>query len=73
LAGYFGDHFGECFETYGVKVDYLAPETAGGRASLQQLTSSLRAKNYKGVVITHVDTSTAVLADLQVKKKNNAL
>ncbi|CAO3687507.1 unnamed protein product [Umbelopsis ramanniana] len=63
-TGYFGDHFGECLEVYGAKVTHLrAP--IGSRPSLEDLEQVLTGKKYKMVTVTHVDTSTGVLADIK--------
>ncbi|KAL1411383.1 hypothetical protein Q8F55_002339 [Vanrija albida] len=59
--GYFGDSFADCLETYGAKVTQLkAP--IGGVVSESDLVSALKSKKFKLVTITHVDTSTGVLA-----------
>ena len=61
-TGYFGQSFSDCFEAYGVKVTQLiAP--VGERPSREQITEILQKKKFKVVTITHVDTSTGVLAD----------
>ncbi|KAH8832517.1 pyridoxal phosphate-dependent transferase [Flagelloscypha sp. PMI_526] len=63
-SGYFGDSFTECLETYGAKVDQLkAP--VGQAVGVEEVEKALKAKNYKIITVTHVDTSTAVLSDIQ--------
>ncbi|OJD19957.1 hypothetical protein AJ78_00151 [Emergomyces pasteurianus Ep9510] len=63
-TGYFGDSFAACLETYGSKVTQLkAP--IGQQPSLAQIEQALTAKSYKLLTVTHVDTSTGVLADIK--------
>ncbi|ETW04123.1 hypothetical protein H310_04483 [Aphanomyces invadans] len=62
-TGYFGDHFGDCFSQYGANVTYLrAP--VGERPSVAELSKALSTTQFKAVTITHVDTSTGVLANV---------
>ncbi|KAK6825675.1 alanine-glyoxylate aminotransferase [Apiospora arundinis] len=63
-TGYFGDGFADCFETYGAKVTKLTG-TVGGRPQLDQVEEALKGKKYKMVTVTHVDTSTGVLSELE--------
>ncbi|KAJ5562186.1 Serine-pyruvate aminotransferase/2-aminoethylphosphonate-pyruvate transaminase [Penicillium sp. DV-2018c] len=61
-TGYFGDSFGQCLETYGANVTQLkAP--VGERHTLEEVEQALKQKQYKLITLTHVDTSTGVLAD----------
>jgi alanine-glyoxylate transaminase/serine-glyoxylate transaminase/serine-pyruvate transaminase len=54
----------ECLGVYGGDVTFLrAP--FGDRPSLDQIEAALLAQHYKLVTITHVDTSTGVLNDVQ--------
>lgn len=63
-TGYFGDRIGECLATYGAKVDHVrAP--FGDRPSPEQVRDALKAKQYKLLTVTHVDTSTAVLQNVK--------
>lgn len=63
-TGYFGDSFGDCLATYGANVTQLrAP--VGDRPSLAEVEAALKAKDYKLVTVTHVDTSTGVLSDIK--------
>jgi alanine-glyoxylate transaminase/serine-glyoxylate transaminase/serine-pyruvate transaminase len=63
-SSYFGDSFAECLEVYGANATQLkAP--IGGRPSLAEIEEALKAKNYKLITITHVDTSTGVLSDIK--------
>jgi len=63
-SGYFADSFTDCFETYGSKVTQLkAP--IGSRPQLPEIEKALKEKKYKLLTVTHVDTSTGVLSELQ--------
>jgi alanine-glyoxylate transaminase/serine-glyoxylate transaminase/serine-pyruvate transaminase len=63
-TGYFSERFAALLERYGAQVTQLnAP--VGGRPSLAEVGAALEQQTYKLVTITHVDTSTAVLADVQ--------
>ena len=77
-SGYFGDSFKEwcaplfaglytahvnlSIETYGGKVDQVHAEISAA-VSQQDIETALKAKKYKAVTFTHVDTSTGVLSD----------
>lgn len=63
-SGIFGDWFAECLEVYGGKVDQLRSDF-GNFPSLSQIEQALRGKRYKLITVTHVDTSTGVLADIK--------
>ncbi|CCK70583.1 alanine--glyoxylate transaminase KNAG_0E03240 [Huiozyma naganishii CBS 8797] len=66
-TGFFSDEFGECLETYhGANLTVLKPDTVGGVVPLDEIATELRAANgkYRAIVVTHVDTSTAVLNDV---------
>ncbi|KAI8358014.1 pyridoxal phosphate-dependent transferase [Mortierella sp. GBAus27b] len=63
-SGYFGDRFGECLETYGAKVTQLRVPI-GEAPKPSAVEEQLKAKKFKLVTITHVDTSTGVLADIK--------
>jgi alanine-glyoxylate transaminase/serine-glyoxylate transaminase/serine-pyruvate transaminase len=63
-TGYFADSFADCFETYGVHATQLkAP--IGERPQLDEVEKALKEKKYKVITITHVDTSTGVLSELE--------
>ncbi|KAB8611436.1 hypothetical protein FH972_025941 [Carpinus fangiana] len=63
-TGYFGDSFADCFETYGVNATQLkAP--IGDRPQLPEIEKALKEKKYKVLTVTHVDTSTGVLSELE--------
>ncbi|KAI0825888.1 pyridoxal phosphate-dependent transferase [Irpex lacteus] len=62
-SGYFGDSFADCLRAYGAEVDEIRADF-GKSATQAELEQALKAgKKYKAVAFTHVDTSTAVLAD----------
>jgi len=63
-TGYFGDSFADCLETYGAKVDSLRARV-GGVVPLDEIEAALKSKRYKVITVTHVDTSTAVLSDIE--------
>jgi alanine-glyoxylate transaminase/serine-glyoxylate transaminase/serine-pyruvate transaminase len=54
--------FAECLEVYGSKVTQLKA-AIGSKPSLDEVEAALKAKKYKVLTFTHVDTSTAVLSD----------
>ncbi|KAI1210394.1 alanine--glyoxylate aminotransferase [Annulohypoxylon truncatum] len=63
-SGYFSDGFADCLKVYGANVDLLkAP--VGSRPQLPEIEKALKSKKYKAVTVTHVDTSTGVLSELQ--------
>lgn len=64
-TGYFSDSFADALTVYGAKVDQLKAPVVGDKPSLAQLETALKAKHYKLVTITHVDTSTGVLSDIK--------
>jgi alanine-glyoxylate transaminase / serine-glyoxylate transaminase / serine-pyruvate transaminase len=63
-TGYFGDRMGVILERYGAQVTQLrcAP---GDCPALEAVEAALQAKAYKLLLVTHVDTSTGVLTDIQ--------
>ncbi|WFD21758.1 hypothetical protein MEQU1_000414 [Malassezia equina] len=63
-TGFFGDSFAECLSTYGAKPTQLTAPV-GAPSSLDEVAEALRAKKYKAITITHVDTSTGVLNDAE--------
>ena len=63
-TGYFGDRFGDLLDRYGAEVTHVrAP--VGGRPSLDEVESALEAAQFKLMTVTHVDTSTGVVADVK--------
>jgi len=63
-TGYFGDRMGAILERYGAKVTHVRT-VPGGHPALEEVERALQADRYKVMTITHVDTSTAVLADVK--------
>lgn len=75
-SGYFGKRFKDVLERYGANTTILeAP--IGEVVSLEAIEKELKAKQYKALTITHVDTSTGILVDpkpiAQLAKKYNTL
>ena len=67
-TGYFADSFADCFEVYGVKATQLkAP--IGDRPQLDEIEKALKEKQYKVITITHTDTSTGVLSEIEAVAK----
>lgn len=65
-TGYFGDHFGECLLQYGANVTHVKSSTIGSQPSVEDVTKILQQETqFKLVTITHVDTSTGVLAKVK--------
>ncbi|KAJ2893515.1 hypothetical protein GGI21_005416, partial [Coemansia aciculifera] len=62
--GYFGEGLADCMETYGAQVTRLRAEI-GNRQPLAEVAQALRAKKYKAVTVSQVDTSTGVLGDVK--------
>ena len=63
-TGYFADSFADCFKTYGINATQLkAP--IGDRPQLDAVEAALKEKTYKVLTVTHVDTSTGVLSEIQ--------
>ncbi|GLB41692.1 putative aminotransferase class-V [Lyophyllum shimeji] len=63
-SGYFGDSFADCLQAYGAKVDVVKAEL-GTAVSQSAIEEALKAKKYKVLTVTHVDTSTGVLSDVK--------
>lgn len=75
--GFFGDRFIEICERKGLNVDVLGAEW-GTTVTAEQVDKKLAEKNYAVVTVSHVDTSTAVVAPVAeigavVKKYPNTL
>jgi alanine-glyoxylate transaminase / serine-glyoxylate transaminase / serine-pyruvate transaminase len=63
-TGYFGDRYGDLLSRYGAEVTHVrAP--IGARPSLDEVECALKAESYKLMTVTHVDTSTGVVTDVQ--------
>lgn len=67
-TGYFADSFADCFEVYEAKATQLkAP--IGDRPQLDEVERALKEKKYKLITVTHVDTSTGVLSEVEALSK----
>ena len=62
-TGYFSQRYASLLERYGAQVT-LVGAPPGGRPSLEEVEKALQGGSFKLVTVTHVDTSTAVLADV---------
>lgn len=63
-TGYFSDGLADCLRVYGAEVTELkAP--VGERPQLAEIEAALKARAYKAITVTHVDTSTGVLSELR--------
>ncbi|KAI9096615.1 pyridoxal phosphate-dependent transferase [Phlyctochytrium arcticum] len=73
-TGVFGDWFGECLEVYGAKVTHVRAKF-GDRPTEQEIADAFKSqKHFKMVTMTHVDTSTSVIVDIEkVAKQISAL
>lgn len=63
-SGYFSDRLGAMLERHGATVTHLRAEP-GAIASLEEVERALAGGGFKVLTITHVDTSTAVLAPVR--------
>ena len=63
-TGFFADAFEMCLSTYGAKTKKLSVPI-GYAPNLGEVEKALREGRYKALVVTHVDTSTGVLAPLK--------
>jgi alanine-glyoxylate transaminase / serine-glyoxylate transaminase / serine-pyruvate transaminase len=63
-SGYFSDRIGTMLERHGAAVTHLRAEP-GSVPSLHEVEAALAAGGFKLMTITHVDTSTAVLAPVK--------
>lgn len=74
--GYFGDRFIPLAQAYDIHVDVLQSEW-GKQIDPSIVEETLKRKQYKAVTITHADTSTGVVSDLEtlvpIIKKTGAL
>jgi len=63
-TGYFSERFSLILERYGARVTHLST-SPGSRPSLEHVKAALEAESFKLMTITHVDTSTAVMAEVK--------
>jgi alanine-glyoxylate transaminase/serine-glyoxylate transaminase/serine-pyruvate transaminase len=64
-TGYFGDRFAAILARYGAEVTQVPAPAIGDAPSLEAVEAALRQADFKLMTITHVDTSTAVGADVK--------
>lgn len=62
--GFFSDKFIDCLNAYDIETDVLTAEI-GRVVSLSEIEERLKLTVYKAIVITHVDTSTGIVNNLQ--------
>lgn len=62
-TGYFGDRFAALLERYGAQVTQVRAQV-GGRPSPEDVEKALESARFKLMTVTHVDTSTGVVADV---------
>ncbi len=62
--GYFGDRFTPLAKSFGVEVEVLQAEW-GKQVDVTLIEEKLSTGNYKAVTITHADTSTGVISNLE--------
>lgn len=62
--GFFGDRFAEIGQSLGMNVDILST-LSGDHVDLKAVEDKLKEKHYEAITITHVDTSTGVLAQVE--------
>lgn len=63
-TGFFSDSFAECLKVYDAEVDVLTADI-GDSVPLGKIEQQLKQTNYTAITITHVDTSTAVVSDVE--------
>jgi alanine-glyoxylate transaminase/serine-glyoxylate transaminase/serine-pyruvate transaminase len=64
-TGYFGDRMAAILERYGATVSQVHAPAIGDAPALEEVESVLKEDGYKVMTLTHVDTSTAVAADVK--------
>jgi alanine-glyoxylate transaminase/serine-glyoxylate transaminase/serine-pyruvate transaminase len=64
-TGYFGDRFAAILARYGAEVTEVPAPAIGDQPALEAVEAALKEDRFKVMTITHVDTSTAVGADVQ--------
>ncbi len=62
-TGYFSERFAVILQRYGAQVTRISA-SPGNRPTLEQIKSALETDSFKLMTITHVDTSTAVIAEV---------
>jgi alanine-glyoxylate transaminase/serine-glyoxylate transaminase/serine-pyruvate transaminase len=64
-TGYFGDRFAAILARYGAQVSQVEAPAVGDAPSLDRVEAELERGRTKVMTVTHVDTSTAVAADVK--------
>ncbi len=64
-TGYFSDRFAAILECYGAAVTQVRAPAVGDAPALEEVEAALKGGGYKLMTVTHVDTSTAVAADVK--------
>src|SRR5579862_9533262 len=67
-TGYFGHRFATLGEIHGCKVKQVE-SPLGHRMDQDLVEKEIKSGNYKGVLFTHVDTSTSVMNDIRALSK----
>lgn len=63
-TGFFSDSFAECLKVYDADVDVITAEI-GDQVPLDKIKEQLSKNKYTAITITHVDTSTSVVSDVE--------
>lgn len=67
-TGFFGDSFRDCLKVYDADVDVLTAKV-GDVVPLDKIEAQLKSEKYSAITITHVDTSTSVVSDVEAISK----
>lgn len=63
-TGFFSSSWGNALRAYGINVTELQADV-GDVVPFEEIEKTLKAKKFKAITITHVDTSTAVVSDVE--------
>lgn len=64
LTGFFSDAFADCLRVYDLNVDVVTADV-GDVVPLARIEQQLQKKDYAAITVTHVDTSTSVVSDVE--------
>lgn len=67
-TGFFSDSFADCLRVYDADVDVITAEV-GDVVPLDKIEEQLKKEKYQVITITHVDTSTSVVSDVEAISK----
>ncbi|KAI3404976.2 hypothetical protein KGF56_002227 [Candida oxycetoniae] len=67
-TGFFSDSFADALRIYGANVDVLTAKV-GDVVPLEEIKKQLQKEKYTAITITHVDTSTSVVSDVEAISK----